>query len=64
MSEPEYRTDTLTHYTVRACADISLETRGTSKGCEREFNKKVKILKAVAKALGLAVWVDEVLVEE
>lgn len=64
MSDQEYSTKRLTHYTVRACAEISLETRGTEKGCEREFNKKAKILIAVAKALGLVVWVDEVLVEE
>lgn len=52
------------HYTVRACAEISEENFGTEKSCEREFNKKVKTLKAVAKALGLELWVDEVLTEE
>lgn len=52
------------HYTVEANAVISVETFGTEKGCEREFNKKVKILKTVAKALGLEIWVDEVLVNE
>lgn len=53
-----------THYTVRASAEISQENYGTEKQCERDFNKKVKILKTVAKALGLDLWIDEPLAEE
>jgi hypothetical protein len=52
------------HYTVRACAELKIETFSTEKGSEKEFNKKTKIIVAVAKALGIELWVDEVLVEE
>ena len=57
MSQPS-------HYAVKAIAELGIETFGTEKQCEREFNKKVKALKAVAKELGIALWVDEVVVEE
>ena len=52
------------HYTVRACAELKIETFSTEKGSEKEFNKKAKIIVAVAKALGIELWIDEVLVEE
>lgn len=57
MSQPN-------HYTVRACAELSIETYATEKGAEKEMKQKVKVLLAVAKALGVELWVDEVLVEE
>jgi len=52
------------HYTVRACSELKLEIFSTEKGSEKEFNKKVKTLVVLAKALGIELWVDEVLVEE
>jgi len=52
------------HYTVSANATLTVEVYDTEKGSEREFNRKMKVVKAVAKALGLDLWVDEVLVEE
>lgn len=52
------------HYTVRQSAEFCVEDYGTEKGCEKEFKKKVKILIKVAKALGIEVWVDEILTEE
>ena len=52
------------HYRVICGSTISIDTYGTEKGCEKEFNKKLKILNTVAKALGLELWTDEVLVEE
>jgi hypothetical protein len=52
------------HYTVRVGAELSLETFATEKGAEKEMKQKVKVLLAVAKALGVELWVDEALVEE
>lgn len=52
------------HYTVRQGAEFCSEEFGTEKGCEKEFKKKVKILIKVAKALGIEIWVDEILTEE
>jgi hypothetical protein len=51
-------------YRVEACATITLDTYGREKQCEREFKKKVKVMTAVAKALGIDLWVDEILVTE
>lgn len=52
------------HYAVKAIAEVGIETFGTEKQCEREFNKKMKALTVVAKELGITLWVDEVVVEE
>lgn len=52
------------HYTASANCTATVETYGTEKGAEREFKKKIKIITAVAKALGVEIWVDEILVEE
>lgn len=52
------------HYTVRQSAEFCVEDYGTEKGCEKEFKKKIKILIKVAKALGIEIWVDEILTEE
>lgn len=49
---------------ARACAEVSLKNYGTEKECEKDLNKKVKVLRTVAKALGLELWVDVVLVEK
>jgi hypothetical protein len=47
-----------------ANATIALETFGTEKQTEKELRKKINTLKAVAKALDLYLWVDEVIVED
>ncbi len=52
------------HYRAVANATLSLETFGTEKGAEAELKKKMKAINAVAKALGVELWVDEILVEE
>lgn len=52
------------HYAVRVNAEISFETFDTEKGAEKEMKQKVKVLTAVAKALGVSIWIDEILVEE
>lgn len=54
----------LNHYTVRACAELKIETFSTERGSEKEFNKKAKALIVLAKAIGVELWIDEVLVEE
>lgn len=53
-----------THYVATANATVSIETFGTEKGSERELKNKLKVLQAVCKALGIELWVDEILVEE
>ena len=52
------------HYTATACASVSIETYSTEKGAEKELKKKLKVMQAVAKALGIDLWIDEILVEE
>jgi len=52
------------HYVVEACATFTLDTFGTEHQCEKEFNKKLKLLKIIAKELNIDLWVDEVLVNE
>jgi hypothetical protein len=52
------------HYIATANATVSIETYGTEKGAERELKKNLKVINAVAKALGVELWIDEILVEE
>ncbi len=52
------------YYKAIANATIALETFSTEKKSEKELRKKINTLKAVAKALDLYLWVDEVIVEE
>lgn len=52
------------HYVVEACATFTLDTFGTERQCEKEFNKKLKLLKIIAKQLEIDLWVDEVNVNE
>jgi hypothetical protein len=53
-----------TFYVASANATLTIETYGTEKGSERELKKKLKVIQAVAKALDIDLWVDEILVEE
>jgi hypothetical protein len=53
-----------THYVASANATLTIETYGTEKGSEKELKKKLKVIQAVAKALDIDLWVDEILVEE
>jgi hypothetical protein len=52
------------HYVASANATLTIETYGTEKGSEKELKKKLKVIQAVAKALEIDLWVDEILVEE
>ena len=52
------------HYVARACAELSFETFATEKGAEKEMKQKIKVLLAVAKALNIEIWIDEIIVEE
>ncbi len=53
-----------TFYVASANATLTIETYGTEKGSEKELKKKLKVIQAVAKALEIDLWVDEILVEE
>jgi hypothetical protein len=52
------------YYKAIANATIALETYATEKMSEKDLRQKINTLKAVAKALDLYFYVNEVIVEE
>lgn len=52
------------HYTAEVNAQFKIETFNTEKGSEKELKQKLKVVQAVAKSLGIEVWIDEIVVEE